>query len=90
VQDRRLYDSIDDYNGYSDSSNALTTLAGRSISIGGSETFTRAVSVTSGVRPVGHTVAPAGDFAVVKVTVTGSGGSSVTLSQLMMRTTYTR
>ena len=89
VHDRRLYDTIDDYNGYTDSSNSLTTLAGRSVSIGGGTNYTRSVSVASGIRPVGHTVAPAADFVAVTVTVIG-GGRTVTLSEFVTATVIAR
>lgn len=90
VTDHRLYDTVDDYNGYTDQSNALTTLAGLSVNIGGGEIFTRSVSVTSGVRPTGHTVAPSGDFAVVRVTVTSPRGQSVTISQFLTKVNVER
>lgn len=89
IRDRRLYDTVDDYNGYTDSSNSLTTLAGRSVTIGGTTTYTRSVAIATGVRPLNHTVAPASDFVAVTVTVTG-GGHTVNLSEFMAATTIAR
>lgn len=79
--DRRKYDTVDDYNGYTDQSNGLKSLADRSISIGEGKVFTRSVFVTSGVRPSGHTVAPGGDFMVVRVTVSAPDVKPVVITR---------
>jgi hypothetical protein len=91
MTNRAGYDTIGDYNGYTDSTSSLKSLSGQTLSVARSgELYTRKVTVTSGVRPIGHTVAPAGDLVLVKVTVTPPVGSSVTLLQLFTRTDVSR
>jgi prepilin-type N-terminal cleavage/methylation domain-containing protein len=87
---RATYDTIDDYHGYTDTSSAIATLDGDTLSVGraGAGTFTRSVAITPGVRPSGHT-APAADFALITVTVTKPNGEAVKVSQLVTRSVIT-
>ena len=88
--DRRSYDTIDDYHGFADTSAAIETLDGDTLSVGraGAGTFTRSVAITPGVRPTGHT-APAADFALITVTVTKPNGEAVKVSQVVTRSVIT-
>jgi len=88
VKDRRLYDTIDDYKGYHDTS-TVTTSTGSTLDAGNGETFTRYVEVTSGARPTGLTGTTT-DFSMVRVTVTMSSGQTVQLSQLFTRAVVVR
>jgi Tfp pilus assembly protein PilV len=89
-QDRRLYDTVDDYNGYMDDSAVMQTLDGQTVSAFDGASYIRSVSVTMGVRPAGHSAPPTGDTALVSVTVTPPAGQSVTIQKLVAATTLTR
>ena len=91
VLDRATYDTIDDYNGFTDTSTGIKKLDGTTVAAGGGggAVFTRSVSITSGVRPTGHSP-PAADFALVTVTVTKPNGEAVKVSQLITRSLIVR
>ena len=89
VSDRTRYDTIDDFNGYTDTSNAIAMSSGSSVDAGNGSVFTRAVTVQSGTMPTGMT-GNTGDFATVTVTVTSPSGEAYTLSQLCTRATVVR
>ena len=86
VTDRATYDTVGDYDGFTDTSAAIKTLDGDTLSVGpaGAGTFTRRVAITPGVRPTGHSP-PAADFALVTVTVTKPKGEAVQVSQIVTR-----
>ena len=86
---RTTYDSVSDYNGFTDTSNTIKKLDGASVSAGSGGVYTRSVAITSGVRPTGHT-APVADFALVTVTVTKPSGEPIKVSQLVTRSTIVR
>jgi prepilin-type N-terminal cleavage/methylation domain-containing protein len=88
VTDRTLYDTIDDYNGYTDNSSTIKMYSGTTIDVGNGGAFTRSVSVTNTV-PTGLT-GTASDFAVVTVTVKTPHADAVTLTQLCMKSTLVR
>jgi len=86
---RTLYDTIDDYNGYTDASSALKTSDGVTIDAGDGGAYTRKVAVTTNALPSGLT-GTASDFMLVTITVTMPKQQSLTLSQLFTRTTIYR
>jgi hypothetical protein len=87
--DRRLYDTVDDYNGYTDVSSALEMNDGTTIDAGDGGAYTRKVTVTSNALPTGLT-GTASDFVLVTVTVSMPYGQSTSLSQLFTRATVYR
>jgi prepilin-type N-terminal cleavage/methylation domain-containing protein len=89
---RATFDTIDDYHGFTDTSSAIKKLDGATVATGssGGGIYTRSVSITTGVRPIGHTTAPAADFALVTVTVTKPSGEQIKMSQLVTRSTIVR
>jgi Tfp pilus assembly protein PilV len=89
VTDRKLYDTIDDYNGYHDSSDAIPMWNGSTIDAGNGTVYTRSVTVTAGSRPTGYTGSTS-DFALVTVTVTAPTGQTYCISQLCTRYTVVR
>jgi Tfp pilus assembly protein PilV len=89
VTDRKLYDTIDDYNGYHDSSDSIPMWNGSTVDAGNGGVFTRSVSVQQNARPTGLT-GNISDFAMVTVTVTAPSGQVYSLSQLCTRVTVVR
>jgi Tfp pilus assembly protein PilV len=89
VHDRRLYDTVSDYDGYSDDTSAMVTLNGQSVQVDDGA-FTRTVSVVAGVRPSGHAAAPAADTALVSVTATPAIGRAATVQRLVTAAVLTR
>ena len=87
--DRTTYDTIDDYNGYSDVSSSLPLNDGNHIDAGDGGAYTRTVTVTANALPSGLS-GTAADFMLVTVTVTGPHGQTTTLSQLFTRATICR
>src|SRR3954471_15874884 len=82
--DRTQFDTIDDYNGYTDFSTSLAMRDGNSIQMGKTESsgsYTRTVTVTQNALPTGLT-GTASDFTLVTVKVTMPDGNSASLSQL--------
>jgi Tfp pilus assembly protein PilV len=112
VTDRTTYDTINDFNGYTDKVTAsvartstlsagtfsgalpsVTAVTDGSTSLSPAQ-YLRSVSVTYPISLFGKSVSAgdfaSGDFALVKVTVTGSDGASLTLSRLISNVTVTR
>jgi len=89
VHDRTLYDTVDDYNGYTDSSSTLAMNDGNTIDAGDGGSYTRRVTVTSNALPSGLT-GTASDFVLVTVTVSMPQGQTTSLSQLFTRATLYR
>jgi len=86
---RSLFDNVDDYSGYSDSSSGLSMLSGVGVNPTSSVQYTRTVSVEYRASPSSPAVS-SGDFALVTVTVTPSQGGPVQLSQLVTRVSLKR
>lgn len=84
VTDRSTYDSLDDYDGYTDTSSAIKKLDGATVAAGSGEIFTRSVAITFGVHPTGHAL-PAGDCALVTVTITKPSGETIKISGMATR-----
>jgi prepilin-type N-terminal cleavage/methylation domain-containing protein len=112
VTDRTAYDTINDFNGYTDRVTAsvsrtstlsagtfsgalpsVTAVTDGSTSLSPAQ-YLRSVAVTYPTSLFGKSVSggdfAAGDFALVKVTVTGSDGASLTLSRLISNVTVSR
>ena len=88
--DRRLYDTVDDYHGYTDFSSSIQVADGSTVDLGaGQGTFQRSVSVQSGAVPAGLS-GPADDFLLVTVTVTTPQGQAISTAQLFTRVTIYR
>jgi Tfp pilus assembly protein PilV len=90
--DRRLYDTVDDYNGYADFSGSIQAADGTTVNLsnGSAGSFQRSVTVQSGAVPAGLTGPPA-DFVMVTVTVTmPNNQNNVSVSQLITRVTRLR
>jgi len=87
--DRTQYDTLDDFDGYTDTSSSIGTSSGGSIDAGNGEVYTRAVSITWNAKPTGFT-GTAADFALVKVVVTTPRGQSFEIDQLVTRATVKR
>ena len=85
---RANYDTIDDFNGYTDTSTAMKLADGTTVDVTSGETFTRSVTVVQGL-PAGLS-GSANDFATVTVTVTMPGNKTVTLTQLCTNATVAR
>lgn len=89
-QTRSTYDNIADYDGYQDTTDPTTattratTLSGATIDLGDTGTFTRKVAFEYRNSPGGPAVTGGtGNFGLITVTVTSSGGDSVTLYRLV-------
>src|SRR5215218_6591102 len=64
--DRTKYDTVDDYNNYSDVSSSIQTSEGTTIDAGDGGSYIRTITVTSDAKPSSLTgTAPASDFIVV-------------------------
>jgi Tfp pilus assembly protein PilV len=87
--DRRLYDTIDDYNGYTDFSGSIQTASGTTLNLSDGGSYERSVTVTSNALPSGLT-GPSSDFVLVTVTVTMPHNQSTSVSQVFTRVTYYR
>jgi Tfp pilus assembly major pilin PilA len=87
--DRRQYDTVDDYNGYTDLSGSVQTIDGTLVDLGDGAAYTRTVSVQAGYQPAGLT-GPASDFLLVTVTVAMPRSNELKISQLFTRTTMFR
>ena len=86
---RSLYDTIDDYNGYTDTSSALPMGDGTTIDAGDGGSYTRSVTVTGNALPSGLT-GTSSDFMLVTVTVSMPQHQSMSLAQLFTRATILR
>ena len=87
--DRRQYDTIDDYNGYTDLSGAIQAANGTTLNLSNGGTYQRTVTITSGAVPSGLT-GPSSDFVLVTVTVSMPHNQSASVSQLFTRVTHYR
>lgn len=87
--DRRQYDTIDDYNGYTDFSGTIQAADGSTVNLSEGGTYQRSVTVQSGAVPAGLT-GPAADFVMVTVSVKMPHSQNMSVSQLMTRTTRLR
>jgi MSHA pilin protein MshD len=84
---RSLFDQIDDYHGYTDSTSAIQMLDGTSIDLGTGMSYTRSVSVQYRETPSGAaSMSDEAPFCVVTVTVTASDGKPIKLVRLFART----
>ena len=86
--DRRQYDTIGDYNGYSEVSGSIQTVDGTLIDMGDGGSYTRTVTVAA-AQPSGLT-GPAADFVKVTVTVQMPQSQSIAISQYFTRATLVR
>ena len=86
--DRTQYDTIDDYNGYTDLSNSISS-NGMTFDLGDGGSYTRSVTVQSNALPAGLT-GTASDFVLVTVTVNMPHQQTTSLSQLFTRATIYR
>jgi Tfp pilus assembly major pilin PilA len=89
VTDRRLYDTVDDFNGYTDVGSAIQTSDGTPVDLGDGGSYTRIVSVQSNAKPSGLP-GNAADFVLVTVTVKMPRGQQTSVSQLITRTHFVR
>jgi Tfp pilus assembly protein PilV len=87
---RSQFTGIGDYNLYTDSGAAMTTLAGGTVNATGGGTYTRSVSVQLGATPSGDSLSPTSDFALVTVTVTAPSGQTVQLRRVFTNYTLSR
>ena len=86
---RANYDSVDDYNGYTDVSSAIAARDGSTYDLGDGGSYTRAVAVTSNALPSGLT-GTASDFMLVTITVQMPHSQSVSISQLFTKANVSR
>jgi hypothetical protein len=86
--DRSQYDTIDDYNGYTDTSGSIAA-DGATFDLGDGGSYTRTVSEQSNALPSGLT-GTASDFLLVTVTVSMPHSQSLSISQLFTRTNLLR
>jgi Tfp pilus assembly protein PilV len=87
---RAAYDDVADYNGYANNTtNGITTLSGATINFGDGATYSRTVAFEYRATPNGVAVAT-GEFGMVTVTVTSSGGASTQLQRLVSSTVVKR
>ncbi len=84
--DRATYDDAGDYSGYTDSS-PIIALSGATIPTTG--IYTRSVTFSLRTNP-GDTPNPAGDFALITVTVTAPSGTISTYSTIVSNITQVR
>src|SRR5439155_22588203 len=82
---RALYDTIDDYNGYTDLASPITTADGTTLDLGDSGSYTGSVTVQSNALPSGLT-GTASHFMLAKVKVTMQHGDSTCISHHFTRT----
>ena len=87
--DRRQYDTIDDYHGYTDLSGSIQTAGGTTLNLSSGGSYERSVTVTNNAVPSGLT-GPASDFVLVTVTVKMPHNQSTSVSQLFTRVTHYR
>ncbi|HSI33148.1 MAG TPA: hypothetical protein VK986_06110 [Tepidisphaeraceae bacterium] len=83
---RALYDSANDYHGYTDASATLTAVDGTRVAVPAG--YTRTVTVEYRTTTAGSAAA-SGDYGVVTVTVRTPGAQSVKLVRLLTRSRVT-
>ena len=86
---RAQYDTIDDYDGYTDLSSSIKTSSGTTLDLGDGQSYTRSVSVEENALPAALS-GDSSDFKLVTVTVDMPQGQSVSVSQLFTRVTMYR
>ena len=84
---RAAYDNIDDYHGYHDSTDSsasdfIKTAAGQTIGWNSTDIYRRSVTVEYRATPAGAAVI-AGDYVVVKVTVTMPHGHQISVQRMI-------
>jgi Tfp pilus assembly protein PilV len=79
---RSQYTSIGDYNGYTDSTSALASMEGTTLSIGCAGAYSRSVKVQYQTTRNGS-ASGSGNYALVTVTVTAPSKATYTLSRMM-------
>jgi len=87
--DRTQYDTIDDFNGYTDSSGSIQAWDGSSMDLGNGASYTRSVTETPNALPAGMT-GTASDFLLVTVTVQMPRSQTISISQLFTRVSMSR
>jgi hypothetical protein len=81
---RANYDTIGDYNGYTDLSSSIQASDGSTYDLGDGASYTRAVSVTNNALPAGLS-GTSSDFTLVTITVAKPHSQSVSISQLFTK-----
>jgi MSHA pilin protein MshD len=81
---RGLFDNVDDYHGYSDTTSGLTMLDGSAVSRADGLVFARDVTVTYRSTRGGSPTS-SGDFALVTVGVTTPHGERISISRMVTR-----
>jgi Tfp pilus assembly protein PilV len=84
---RSQFTRITNYNGYSDTSDAIPMLGGgTAVDATGSESYSRTATVVMGAEPSVDTASPAAsDFAIVNVQVTAPNGQIVQIPEFVAR-----
>jgi hypothetical protein len=85
---RDKYDSADDYHGYHDSTDRLTSLAGQTVPFTAGATYARDVTVEYRATLAGN-AATSGDFGLVTVAVTTPHRQVISICRLLTRTAQT-
>jgi prepilin-type N-terminal cleavage/methylation domain-containing protein len=80
---RSTFTRATNYNGYTDTSTSLPLLAGGTLDVTSSDTYTRSVSVVVGAKPSIDTLSPTGNFGIATVTVTYPDGNSVSIPKFI-------
>jgi prepilin-type N-terminal cleavage/methylation domain-containing protein len=82
---RSQFTGVSNYNGYSDTSTSMPMLAGGSLDVTGSDTYTRSCAVTVGASASGTSISASSstDFAIVTVNVTCSDGQVVSVPEFV-------
>jgi prepilin-type N-terminal cleavage/methylation domain-containing protein len=84
---RSQYDTIDDYNGYTDTTDSITMLDGTTVDLGDGLTYRRSVAVQYRMTPSGASTASASaPFCVVTITVGPDNSETTQLTRLFART----
>jgi Tfp pilus assembly protein PilV len=85
---RSLMTYANQYNGYQDSTTAMTTLGtAETITPGDGELYSRQVTITAAATPTGST-APTNDLQLITITVATPSGKSVVLTRLLTNVTW--
>ena len=81
---RDKFDSADDYHGYTDKTDHLSTLAGQTVFFAAGKAYTRAVTVEYRATLAGNATT-SGDFGLVTVNVTTPQNQTITISRLFTK-----
>jgi hypothetical protein len=84
---RSQFTGVSNYNGYSDTSTSIPLLAGGSLDVTGSDTYTRSCTVTVGASATGTSISASSstDFAIVAVSVTCPDGQIVSVPEFVAK-----